>query len=271
MRRPTKSVLRLVGVTLVVYLIALVAEFPAAFALHLFGPHSPDFRVEGVSGTVWHGRAGPARIGAIAIKQVDWSLDPWPLLIGRLELRLRMSTPDAGSEKGSLEFSSLNQFRLKHVTATFDPAALLLSSPPALAGRIRLQIHTLAIRGGNLTRLHGQLVARRIILQSPIRLRLSPLSIQAQPAPGQIGVIHFMAGPAGDFAGTATVTLTGGNGYQLVARIKPEPTAPAFLERLLAGSGQPDPQGFYHLQLKGVLPPLSTLLPIRSPAPGISP
>ncbi len=271
MRRPTKSVLRLGIVALLVYLVALVAEFPAAVALDLFSPRTPDFQIEGVRGTVWNGRAGPARIGAIAIQHVDWSLDPWPLLVGQLEIGFQMRTPGAGTGKGRLDFSSMKHFQLEHVAATFDPATLLLSSRPALAGRIRIRIHTLAVRNGTLTRLDGQLGARRILLRSPFRLQLAALSIQARPAPGQIGVIRMTAGPGGDFTGRVTVTLTRGNGYQLVARIKPEPSAPAFLEQLLAASGQPDPNGFYHLQRKGVLPPLSTLLPTRSLAQRISP
>ncbi len=270
MRRPSKSVLRLGALALVVYLIALVADFPAAVAFHLFGPSSPDFRVQGVSGTLWNGRAGPARIGAIAIQHLDWSVNPWPLLVGTLEVQFKMTTPGAGSEQGTLWFTSLNHFRLEHVVASFDPAAGVTSFPE-LSGRIRLRIHTLEIRHGSLFRLAGQLGARRITLQSPIRLQVGPLSIQAHPAAREVSVIHLTAGSAGDFAGTATITLTLKQGYRLVALIKPEPNAPAFLERLLAGTGQPDPQGFYHLQMKGVLPPLSSLLTTRSSAPGIPP
>jgi hypothetical protein len=252
---------------LLVYAIVLVADFPAVIAVHFLLPPTPGFSALSLRGTVWHGVAHQCRIRGIAINRLEWNVNPWPLLTGTLDVRFRMTTPGQGTENGTLLFTNPNRFRLEGVQATFNLGSLKSSRLPGLAGKIRLRIHRLSIRHGALTRLAGQLRARRIFLRGPFSLRLEPLTLTARAAPNLVSRIHLVAGSAGDLAGTATVTLTTGNHYRLVARIKPEPGAPSFLDRLLADFGQPDPEGFYHARMAGILPPLSVLSALQDTPP----
>lgn len=67
----------------------LLATFPAAQAYALFKQRlAPDARLvlEGVSGTVWSGRAQAALIGSQRLFALTWELRPWALLIGRLRV-----------------------------------------------------------------------------------------------------------------------------------------------------------------------------------------
>ena len=80
-----------------VYLLTLVATFPAAFAYRIAGPRltrAVPLQLYGISGSIWSGRIGTVAYGANALGSLSWHLKPLPLLLGHLALSYELDAPD---------------------------------------------------------------------------------------------------------------------------------------------------------------------------------
>lgn len=75
----------LFGVAL--YVVFAIATFPAARAYVLLEDKLADVTLYDVSGTVWNGKAKAADVQNQHLRSVNWSLRPWTVPLGRLDVK----------------------------------------------------------------------------------------------------------------------------------------------------------------------------------------
>ncbi len=80
-----------IGLTLVgAYVVFLVMTAPAALTFDKLRPRIAPLNLSDVSGTLWSGHAGALNYAALRLSDLDWSIHPFGLLLGRLESRLTL-------------------------------------------------------------------------------------------------------------------------------------------------------------------------------------
>ena len=138
---------------LLAFLFFLVAYLPANQVVgRLTLPNNTSFT--NVSGTVWTGSAGQAVVNGVPVKHLEWSINPWALLMGQLSLDVK-----AGNVRNTddIAFSgplSISLFNTKHIQASqfvlYVPASYVVANvslpfPVQAGGRLKLNIQTLDV------------------------------------------------------------------------------------------------------------------------------
>lgn len=144
-----KAIAGLVVLCVVTFFYAVLAAIPAKWVLGTVNQHFPDFYAEGVSGTLWEGRASQVIVKANGVKlplgETRWALKGWPLLMGRAELELKTKHKNQYLD-GDFWFSYPNQFGANDAQASF-PASLIRQwypLPIMINGQIEIAIKSLA-------------------------------------------------------------------------------------------------------------------------------
>lgn len=106
----------LIGLSLVVYIIFLIAKLPAEQVFHRISLPS-NITVTGVSGSVWNGKARELRYQGLSVEDVKWQLSALPLLWGSAWFEL-----DAGNAQRA------DQISFKGEMATRLASDVVLSS-----------------------------------------------------------------------------------------------------------------------------------------------
>jgi general secretion pathway protein N len=255
-----KQVLRYLAIGLPLYLLFLVALFPAAqawrFAAEPLASTVPELKLAGLDGTVWSGRAGMVVYRKALLGEMNWQLSPMALLFGQGELQAmlqsdngyllsRVSTPLGGGSvaladiEGQLPLSELMRF-----------APYL---PVALDGRVSLNLPVLELSAdGRLHRADGTLTWHQAAMSAPQALSFGDLQLVLRTeAEGQVvGVISDRGGP---LSITGTVQFSPNGVYVLNASIAAAEGAPAELRGSLGMLGKPDAQGRHRLNYTGKL------------------
>ena len=142
---------------LVFYLLFLVVEMPASWLAWGLNYYTHDtVRLDPLSGSLWHGKGRlviyypqtvPHDFG-----QTEWSINPFWLLTGRVQLTLQTNTPDRqikttlGLAKGSLSIKDTDAaFPATFVSQLYPPAALI-----GPQGQVRLRTSDLVFGQQNL-------------------------------------------------------------------------------------------------------------------------
>jgi general secretion pathway protein N len=108
---------------------ALVAFLPLRLVLGVAGIDQAGLTARAAQGSVWMGRLRDARVGDVALGDLDARLAPWPLLLGRARMELDSDgdTP-ARSLHGALGVSRTG-IRVDDLTATIAPGRLFAPLP----------------------------------------------------------------------------------------------------------------------------------------------
>ena len=90
------------------YLAFVLTQFPASTAHRWFAPDT--LRLAGIEGTLWSGRAALGSVGELGLHEIQWRLQPWSLLFGRVG--------------GQLQTRFANGFLNTEIEATFTRTTL---------------------------------------------------------------------------------------------------------------------------------------------------
>ena len=109
--------------------VGLLIFLPLRLVLGIAGVADAGLIARSAVGSVWAGRLRDARLGDIALGDLDAHLSPWPLLLGRarIELDSDVDTP-ARAVHGAIGVSR-NGVRADDVNATIAPGRLLAPLP----------------------------------------------------------------------------------------------------------------------------------------------
>ena len=141
------------------YLAFALAQLPAATAYRWLG--TEGVILSGITGTVWSGRAELAAVGNLPIRDVEWSMAPLRLALGRLSMALT-ARPADGVFTGSLSASFWDvRFSAVRVTMSLDALGGVLPLE-GTRGTLSLDLDELTLRDGWPVAVTGTLRVREL-------------------------------------------------------------------------------------------------------------
>lgn len=239
------------------FLLFLVAGLPARLALRWLAP--PSVQAADLSGTLWRGSMARATAGPVRLGSVSWKLSPLALLTGRIHVDIHGQI-GAGQASGTIDFRSGG--RLACSDCRYEgPAASLRSLAPSLqglSGEMRLDITRIEVQNRWPTRAVATLAWNGVQLRTAAAPALAggpttnlKASIAADPVPADGRIEVLLQDGGGPLQLTGQATLTPPGNYQVNARIKAKPDAPAPLASALATLGPPGPDGSIDVGMSG--------------------
>jgi hypothetical protein len=263
---------------LLVYLVALVLTFPAERAYLHLKAHWPGsessnkaIALSGISGSVWSGRAGVALIQGQQLKNVEWTLHPWSLLLGQVGLSWRFQLPEsdggsgdkvnvpAGDREGTLGYAQATTALGLDGSVSFEQlearlpaqliAALANASVVRPSGAVSANLKQLRWDGQSLVSAEGRVAWHGAGVNIFKPVALGDLSLSLETADGVVkGVVADAGGPL-SLDGLLTFAPEGQYEFNgsLAARNSPD------LEAALRSMGRAGADGRIRLKRSGSL------------------
>lgn len=242
----------LMALAVVVFLLALGALMPATVLTSRIEARMSAVRFQGVSGTVWNGRASGLLVAQRDWGVLHWRVRPAGLLRGRLVADLNVA--GAPADGNGHRFSGQVWMALSQRLGACDVDAQLPAEwlAPVFqntglvpGGVIDLQLAAVELDGRTPQAIDGRVLWRDAVVSGAARARLGDLIMEFALVQGRI--IGEMADSGGPLALDGGFEL-GPTGYQLDAYLSPRDPA---LEPALSYLGQPDGQGGRYLAVRG--------------------
>lgn len=243
--------LLLVGLGLVLFLVFLVALWPARTAVSWLVP--PGASLTGVSGTVWNGSAGHVRIGVMDLGRLTWDAHASSFLLGRPKWDLRAERPD-GFISATVTVRGTQDIEASDVRVA--AALQSLSAWIELAGtdgNLSVSLPAFRLADDKIAALEGQVVLDSV---KPMGLRDIDLGTMEAVIPaGQsgpfIGTVAALSGPLKIDQGRVEIQVDGN--YVVEGLVGPQPDAPETITQGLQFLGQADSQGMRRFRQTGSL------------------
>ncbi len=239
-------------VAMVLLALALVVLAPASLLTARIEAAIPGLRFEGVSGTVWNGRALALRVAERDRGALRWRVRPGHLARARLAIDIAVEGRSVGMEQriaGRVWFTPGSRFGADGLEARLAAEEVLATafqntglSP---GGVVDLHFDAVEFQGRVPRAMAGRAVWREAVVSGLARAALGELTMSFALAQGRI------VGELGDSGGP--LALDGGfelaaSGYRLDALLSARDPA---LAPALSYLGQPDGDGGRYLALRG--------------------
>jgi len=238
---------------LALILLLIVAFLPASTALGLVQDRMREVRMEGVSGSVWNGRADALTVRARALGAFTWKLSPWALFSKRVDVDVTLDGPELKAA-GFVSLSGPGSLQLRGMQASVDAQRLQgVLDVPALVfkGRVEFDLRELVVDQYFPAKVEGSAVWRDAMVGGSADARLG--DIRADFATQGVGTI---AGTVTDSGGP--LMIEGGTFSAGVQGVSAEATlrardGDAAVLRALQYIGQPQEDGSSRLEVSGQL------------------
>jgi len=196
----------------------------------------------------------------VALTDVGWTLHPWALALGRLELELRSADARAPG-RGLLALGFGGRLRVQELHAELPvDSGFLPVFPPGWSGQVQLALASLEFEHGRLAALRGTAVARGLAQRQPampfgsyeLRFDGDGSAGGARAAGGSAGaIVGQLRDLGGPLAVTGTLTIRNGHEYELDGFAAARPDASAELSKAVEFLGPADAQGRRPYSLAG--------------------
>ncbi len=234
--------------------VALVFAAPAELAYRFAGHRLAPMALEGLSGSVWQGRAAQWIVHGVALGPIEWRIERGAALSGRPRGEFAVSGRQVA---GTARFERHGDgWRLDAIDGTF-PAALLAPALdiPALGllGTVELDLDSVVVRDGQLATAEGRVAWRGLGVRGIAALTLPGIEMRIG-ATGERALEATIVDLGGPLAVDGRLRMADGAfsvGVDLVPR-EPEPR----LEEILKYVGERRPDGGSHLRIEGTLKPV---------------
>ncbi|MCE9680134.1 type II secretion system protein N [Shewanella sp. AS1] len=250
------SLVKKIAIGFVVYLVFLVALFPASVAVSL-APLPNMVKISGVSGSVWSGSAEQVLIGQRQLELVSWELNPWGLLLGKADLDLTVGNrAHAVNGKGlvSLSTSGVDIEQLR-----FDaPSEFLLGNSrlpfrTQVEGNFSLIVQQLTQGTSWCEQLSGKMFAQQLQVNNQFgKYPLGDVELGLSCVDGNIKIATDETMNALGVSGSAL--LKDKSQFQVSAKIRETDAQPKDLKQALSFLGKKDSQGYYPISYQGRIP-----------------
>lgn len=238
---------------LALILLLIVAFLPASTALGLVQDRMREVRMEGVSGSVWNGRADALTVRERALGAFTWKLSPWALFSKRVDVDVTLDGPELKAA-GFVSLSGPGSLQLRGMQASVDAQRLQgVLDVPALVfkGRVEFDLRELVVDQYFPAKVEGSAVWRDAMVGGSADARLG--DIRADFATQGVGTI---AGTVTDSGGPLMIeggTFSAGlQGVSAEATLRARDGDAAVL-RALQYIGQPQEDGSSRLEVRGQL------------------
>ncbi len=228
-----------------------IALMPAKIAIEWAGTRLAPLQLDDVSGTIWRGRAGSARMHGRPLGSLDWHIHPLALLSGRLDIDLGLE----GGEITGRTFASatgtvvkLRDARLVTDAQMLQPALDIPSLQ--LRGKVEFLLSEAELVAGFPRRLQGEAHWRDAAVSGAAEALLGHLSARFRTADDGaiIGTVQDEGGPL-SLDGQFRASITGYEAEALLAARDGNPQ----VVKALTYVGEPQPDGSSLLQIRGRL------------------
>jgi general secretion pathway protein N len=222
---------------LVVFLLVLVAEFPAAWAAG-FMPGAVS--CQQLSGSIWNGTCSGLAAQGTPFGDLSWTLRPARLLAGRLNLDVDWMQ-GTNFARGNLEFGLGGALTARDFHATFPlDRQMVPQLPPGIHGSAQADLAALHFDGKRVTAVQGQLDVHGLAESDGTPLGDYRLSFPGGGSDEPAGHLSDLGGP---LSVDGTLRLTREPGFMLDAHVAARPGAPPDLAQQIQYLGSPDAQG----------------------------
>jgi hypothetical protein len=149
---------------LLAFIAALVVVFPASW---IKGALPPQVTCAALSGSLWRGQCAglafaPTAGQHLRVDALDWKLHPLPLLQGRLQADINMTSPDL-SARGEVQLGARGQIGVTGLSGRILlDHSRLAALPAGWSAQAEAREFSIGIENGRLTKLGGVLLARQL-------------------------------------------------------------------------------------------------------------
>lgn len=254
-------VLRYALFFLIVYLLALLASFPAEQAYRMARQLGPlPVELYGIDGTSWRGRAQTVRIDDVSLRDFEWTLRPLPLLIGRAEARIALRigegtlTGITGRTLGGASYA--RDVRIDAALA--DLGAVAGFGDLGLRGRLHGDFERLRVGNREVQAMKGTLAIADGGIGEPLNMIFG--SFVADIETRDEGIHAALRDREGPLRAEGALTLQPAGEWRLRLRLAPRDPADARTRDMLRSLGRPGAEGQIELTRNGALP-LDRIIP----------
>ncbi len=233
------------------YLVFLAVGLPADYVTSWASKHFPGLQLDGVSGSIFDGRAESARFGAMALGAVDWNFDWLAPFTASVGYRLHLQDADHDlSTRLDTGFGGLHLHGLKGRVSVASLDRWLPLPTHSLSGNLVLDLSQLHLKDGRLQSAAGRVDLDDGAMTWPAPYTLGSFRLDLEPASGggTAGAIHDVASP---LHLDAKLTLGTDGRYHLTGTLAPKDPSDATTRKLLANLGNPDSTGQYPFDFNG--------------------
>lgn len=240
---------RLIIAGVIVFILGLTILFPARTAYHWLAPQ--QFRISGISGSMWHGKATEGMAGNIYLRNLSWDLRPLALFGGKLMLAV-----SADSVMGSLDAE----------IAVTPSAALFLSNIngtlslqtfkdffqlQGFRGNLNLQIAELVIRDGIPVRATGSVSLAGLAAPQLSDEPIGDFRVVLQT--DDSGIVGSVEDLSGVLRVAGVIRLGLDRTYSFIGQVAATPQTPANIRQQLQLLGSADERGQREFRIEGQL------------------
>jgi len=216
-----------------------------------------NIRIGGVEGTLWNGYIHSLDINGWQLRDTSWNLNPAALLLGRLSAKIVTSVADSEiTANASISMSGAISVRDLEAAGPLFPIAAIFNLPIA-GGRYQVQLSALDITDAWPTSLVGSGQVTGVPLNfrgdasGPTGNYAVVFNAETVPEDGQLsGMLSDDGGPV-EIGGN--IVLTPPMNYELQAKVKARPGAPAEITQALTFAGPAGPDGRREISMAGSL------------------
>lgn len=233
---------------LFVFAITLLIRFPLTWALPLL----PDsFACQGPAGTIWSGRCSSLALSGQQLGDVQWTLRPSRLLLGRLAANVRIGR-GGDVVAGDVSISAAGHIRASDVDVALDLAVRWIPQlPPNLRGTVRAELAEIEVVDRRVVALQGRVDARDLRNTANGMVLGSYTASFDEPADEAGAVVGQLRDAGGPIAFSGTLTLTPEPGYVIDGLIATRGDASSALAQQLRVLGTPDAEGRRQFSMSG--------------------
>ena len=251
-----KKVLGYVALGVCAYVAFVIALFPADRAYAFVRSQLGDTLLYDVRGTVWHGKAAAVQVGGQTLRAVRWSVAPWTVLLGRVDVDLAFDSGESwGNGTLGLGVNKVLQVRdLELQLPGAEVRSLLPRITVPLAG-----VFTVTLQEGRFnpeTRqvqdLRGAVTWHNAALDMPNAPPLGTFRVDLEP--GAEGIVGSLKDTGeGPLVAQGTLLLKPDNTYQFTGNFMPREAGRTEIAQGLMFLGRPDAEGRVKVNYNGAL------------------
>ncbi len=235
------------------YLVLLIITIPAKLVSELISNNSP-VTIQGVSGTLWHGKAYMVSINNIQLKKTEWSFQPWSLFTGKIsvEINTQYLNNKIATELGT---SFTGRFFINELSANIaaQEIAKIAELPLAqLGGTISIDIKHAQWKQGELPLASGRINWRNATITVAETASLGNVTIVLSESQQQL-LNAEISNQGGDIKVNGHAALVPEKNYTVNIKLSPTASASNNIRQSLGFFAQRQPGGEFLLKKSGSL------------------
>jgi len=235
------------------YLILLIATIPARPVTELISDNSP-IMIQGVSGTIWHGKAYVVSADNIRLKKTQWSFNLWKLFTGKLAIEVDTFYLDnkISAELGSSFTGRFFVNKLSAKIAAREVATIANIPLAQLDGTVIINIEHAQWKQGELPLASGEIKWLDATVTVAETASLGNVTIMLSESPQQL-LNADISNQGGDIKINGHAELVPETKYTLDIKLLPTASASNNIKQSLGFFAQRQPGGEYLLRKSGSL------------------